>query len=188
MITAGKFSRLDFDDYGDSFDKNLERNVSRTAGEAPRNNLFNANFLEPLRHRKLMSASGILSTLNVLREPIADYQSSRGIARNETITFMNLITSLISQAYTAGLTILVMLWNLLPLVEGFVYLIRFILDKLIDILETEEPKDKVMKTIIFCGELFLILIVIFLIVGLIFMPVYVLTAKLFGKLWGMIVW
>lgn len=101
---------------------------------------------------------------------------------------MNLLTSLLTQSYTAALTILVMLWNLLPLVEGFLYFARFILDKLVDIIETGDPKEKAMKTIVFCGEMFVILIIIFLIVGLIFMPVYVLTARLFGKLWGMIIW
>lgn len=81
-----------------------------------------------------------------------------------------------------------MLWNLFPLLDGFVYFIRFFLDKLIDIFETEDQKEKIMKAVIFAGEIIVILFLIFLIIGLIFMPVYALTAKIISKVWSMIAW
>lgn len=86
----------------------------------------------------------------------------------------------------AAITIFVMLWNLLPLAEGLLIFVRFVLDKLIDIFETDNQKDKALKAAIFVGELIVILMIVFLIVGLIFVPVYVLTSKLFGKLIAML--
>ncbi|KAF7277795.1 hypothetical protein GWI33_009213 [Rhynchophorus ferrugineus] len=62
-----------------------------------------------------LSKSGLLYTLNLIRDPVVDYQEKRGVSRNEEITFVTLVTSLCTQAYTAAITILVMLWNLMPL-------------------------------------------------------------------------
>ncbi|XP_060524328.1 uncharacterized protein LOC132700800 isoform X2 [Cylas formicarius] len=135
-----------------------------------------------------VSESRILYTLNMIREPVVEYQEARGIPRTEDITFVTLVTSLCSQSYTAAITILVMLWNLMPLVDGFVYFIRFLLDKLIDILQTQDTKDRAIKTAIFVGELTVIMFLIFMIVGLIFMPVYVLMVRLFSKVFSMVVW
>lgn len=101
---------------------------------------------------------------------------------------MALITSLCTHAYTAAITILVMLWNLAPLLDGFVYFARFVVDKLIEIFETRDKKEKIMKAAVFAGEIIVILFIIFLIMGLIFMPVYVLTARIISKIWGMIAW
>ncbi|XP_057670920.1 uncharacterized protein LOC130902682 [Diorhabda carinulata] len=135
-----------------------------------------------------MTESAILSTLRSVRAPIVNYQETRGVSRNEQISFINLITSLCTHAYTAAITILVMLWNLAPLLDGFVYFARFTVDKLIDIFETDDPKEKIIKTAVFAGEIIIILFLIFLIIGLIFMPVYVLTARIISKIWGMIGW
>ncbi|KAJ8927365.1 hypothetical protein NQ314_020140 [Rhamnusium bicolor] len=135
-----------------------------------------------------MSQTGVLYTLHTLREPIVEYQETRGVPRSEQVAFVALITSLCTQAYTAAITILVMLWNLAPLLDGFVYFARFLLDKLIDILETEDQKEKIMKAAVFAGEIIVVMFIIFLILGLIFMPVYVLTAKIISKIWGMIAW
>lgn len=151
------------------------------AGSAPNRNNNPAKTLK-------MSQSGILYTLHMIREPVVDYQESRGVPRNEEITFLTLVTSLCTQAYTAAITILVMLWNLMPLVDGLVYFVRFVLDKLIDIVQTEDNKDRAIKAAILFGELTIIIFIIFMIVGLIFMPVYVLMARLFSKIFSMIAW
>lgn len=104
------------------------------------------------------------------------------------ITFLTLVTSLCTQAYTAAITIMVMLWNLMPLVEGLIYFVRFLLDKAIDIVRTEDNKDRAIKSVILFGELTIIVFIVFLIFGLIFMPVYVLMARLFSKIFSMIAW
>ncbi|XP_028129410.1 uncharacterized protein LOC114325538 [Diabrotica virgifera virgifera] len=135
-----------------------------------------------------MTESTILHTLRSVRSPIVNYQESRGVPRNEQVSFINLITSLCTHAYTAVITILVMLWNLVPLLDGFVYFARFAVDKLINIFETRDSKEKIMKMAIFAGEIIVILFIIFLIIGLIFMPVYLLVARIISKIWGMIVW
>ncbi|KAG5875711.1 hypothetical protein JTB14_012409 [Gonioctena quinquepunctata] len=135
-----------------------------------------------------VSQSAVLRTLRSAREPIIVYQETRGVSRNENITFLTLITSLCTNAYTAAITILVMLWNLVPLLDGFVYLARFVMDRLIDIFETQEQKEKIMKATIFLGEILVIFFLIFLMMGLILIPVYVLTARIVSKIWGMIMW
>lgn len=68
------------------------------------------------------------------------------------------------------------------------YFARFVLDKLIEIFETRDKKDKIFKVAMFLAEIIVILFIIFLIMGLIFMPVYVLAARILGKIWGMISW
>ncbi|XP_018563893.1 uncharacterized protein LOC108905501 [Anoplophora glabripennis] len=135
-----------------------------------------------------LSPSYVLNSLRAVREPIVDYQEGRGVSRSESVSFLALITSLCTHAYTAAITILVMLWNLAPLLDGFVYFARFVVDKLIEIFETRDKKEKIMKAAVFAGEIIVILFIIFLIMGLIFMPVYVLTARIIGKIWGMIAW
>lgn len=135
-----------------------------------------------------MSESGILFALQTVREPIVDYLEARGISRTEYVSLVSLVTSLCTTAYTAAITILVMLWNLSPLMDGIVYFVRFVLDKLIEIFETQDHKEKILKSVIFAGEVIVILFILFLIMGLIFMPVYVLTARIETKIWSMIVW
>ncbi|CAG9854802.1 unnamed protein product [Phyllotreta striolata] len=130
----------------------------------------------------------LLDTLYSVRAPIVDYQESRGVSRNEQITFISLLTSLCTHAYTAAITILVMLWNLAPLLDGFVYFTRFALDKMIDVLETDDPKEKALKAAMFTGEIIVICFLMFMIVGLIFLPVFVLISKIFSKIWTMIAW
>ncbi|XP_048526513.1 uncharacterized protein LOC109540812 isoform X5 [Dendroctonus ponderosae] len=130
--------------------------------------------------------SGLLYTLHMIREPVVDYQESSSVPRNEEITFLTLVTSFCTQAYTAAITILVMLWNLMPLVDGLIYFIRFLLDKAIDIVETEDNKDRAIKGAILFGELTIVVFIIFMIVALIFMPVYVLMARLFSKIFSIL--
>ncbi|CAH1104597.1 unnamed protein product [Psylliodes chrysocephalus] len=130
----------------------------------------------------------LLNTLISVRAPIVDYQEARGVSRDEKVTFLNLMTSLCTHAYTAAITILVMLWNLAPLLDGFVYFTRFALDKMIDILETDDPKEKALKAAMFTGEIIVICFLMFMIVGLIFLPVFVLISKIFSKIWTMISW
>nr|CAI5862894.1 unnamed protein product [Callosobruchus analis] len=135
-----------------------------------------------------VTSSQILGMLRTVREPIVEYQENRGVSRTEQISFVTLVTSLCTHAYTAAITILVMLWNLAPLLDGFVYFARFLLDRLIDIVETEDPKDKIVKSVVFLVEIIIVLFIIFLIMGLIFMPVYVLAARIVSKVWGMVAW
>lgn len=75
----------------------------------------------------------------------------------------------------------------MPLVDGLIYFIRFLLDKVIDIVQTEDNKDRAIKGAILFGELTIVIFIIFMIIGLIFMPVYVLMARLFTKIFSMLI-
>ncbi|XP_050300011.1 uncharacterized protein LOC126738627 [Anthonomus grandis grandis] len=133
-----------------------------------------------------ISRSGILYTLHKLRDPVAEYQETRGVPRDEEITFLNLITSLCSQAYSAAITIMVMVWNLMPLVDGLVYFLRFFLDKIIDIVQTENNIDRATKIVLFFAEITVIMLLFFLIMGLIFMPVYELVVHMGRKVLSLV--
>ncbi|KAF2879829.1 hypothetical protein ILUMI_26356 [Ignelater luminosus] len=127
-----------------------------------------------------------LDILESLREPLAEYQEKHGLSKNEQFGFITLMTSLCHHAYNAVITILTMLYNLLPLLEGFLYLARFILDKLIEICRTRETGEKVLKSVIFFGEMAAIVLIVMIIFGFILLPVWCLFSTIFGKILGII--
>lgn len=79
-----------------------------------------------------------------------------------------------------------MLYNLIPLVDAFLYLARFILDKLLEINESKSIPDMVLKCVLFVIEMVLITLLILLICGLIIYPVWKLSSSLLGKFWTML--
>lgn len=99
---------------------------------------------------------------------------------------MTLITSMFHQGYQAALTILTMLYNLIPLVDGFLCLARFVLDKLIEIAETDSKPEMILKIGMFTVEIFVILIMCLLICGLVIFPVWQLFSALLSKFWGLL--
>lgn len=72
----------------ESFSKVSDSNITlgesvRISQEYPKQSVLRTNFLEPLRQSKIMSASGALTVINLLREPLVEYQSSRGFPKDE---------------------------------------------------------------------------------------------------------
>lgn len=128
----------------------------------------------------------LIRSLHAVREPLAEYQERNGTPRDEMFHFVPLINMLGQSAYNVTIAVLVMLYSFVPLLEGFLYCVRFILDKLIDILESGETKDKVVKGLLFLLELLVIFFVLFLIISFIVWPVFQLTWSLFGKVWHML--
>lgn len=99
---------------------------------------------------------------------------------------MSLMSSLAHQTYNALFTIFTMLINLIPLAEGFLQMLRFIIDKSIDICVTQNKKDKALKLIVFAGELVIMFFTALLITGIIFIPVLNLLFYAFVKLWALV--
>lgn len=88
------------------------------------------------------------------------------------------------RAYNAGVTILVMLANLFPLLDGFVYLVRFLLDKTLEIAQTRDRTEVILKSLLFFGELIILLLLVMMIFGLILMPVWALLGYIISKFMG----
>ena len=78
-----------------------------------------------------------------------------------------------------------MLYNLFPLLDGFVYLIRFILDKILEICETKDTTEKILIALLFLGEVVILFLIVMLIFGLIVMPVWALVGYIISKFIGL---
>ncbi|KAK4881839.1 hypothetical protein RN001_005158 [Aquatica leii] len=90
-------------------------------------------------------SSNFTKFLQKLRDIIADHQANKGVSKHEQFGFFKLVGTLIQNAVCAIVTIFIMFYNLLPLMEGVLYLTRFILDKAIEISESETTIEVIMK-------------------------------------------
>lgn len=97
-------------------------------------------------------------------------------------SFTDLVKALCQHAYNATLTILTMLYNLMPLLEGFMYLLRFMLDKLIDIFETPRAGDKAIKSALFVGELVILFFLLYFIISILLIPIIHFTLLFINKI------
>lgn len=94
---------------------------------------------------------------------------------------MDLVKNMCTHSYQAVLAIFTMLYNLIPFLDGFLYLLRFILDKLIQICKSESTTDLVLSSVVFTGEMIVIVAFMIIITGIIIMPVWNLAYSLLGK-------
>lgn len=101
-------------------------------------------------------------------------------------SFIGLMTTLAQQTYNAVFIIFTMLINLIPLAEGFLQMLRFIIDKSIDICVTPHKKDKAFKLVVFAGELVIMFFAAVIITGIVFVPVLNLLCYAFFKLWSIV--
>lgn len=97
-----------------------------------------------------------------------------------------MIAALCHSTYNAFLTIASMLWNAIPLFEGFLYLARFVLDKLIAICTSPSNVDMYFKIMVFFGEMVIICLMLFIIFGFVIFPIWYLVGHIFSKLWNML--
>nr|XP_008195003.1 PREDICTED: uncharacterized protein LOC103313462 [Tribolium castaneum] len=130
-----------------------------------------------------MSAEPFVNFLRRVRSPIALYQEPKGISKTEQYSFVDLLKTLCQQAYTAFLVILTMFYNMVPLLESFTYMVRFILDKLIDIFESPTTWEKSVKALIFAGELAVLFFLLYFIITILLIPIihfsFIFVCKIF---------
>lgn len=94
---------------------------------------------------------------------------------------MDLVKALFTHSYQAVVAIFTMLYNLIPFLDGFLYLLRFVLDKLIEICKCETKSDLIFSSVMFVGEMVVIVAFIVIISTLILVPVWNLAYSLIGK-------
>lgn len=97
-------------------------------------------------------------------------------------SFVALMQALFQAIYHAVITIITMIINLFPLVDGFLHVCRFLLDKSLEICHTEGRKEKICKILLFIGEIFILSLVIMLIICMIVLPVWALVSYLMSKI------
>lgn len=106
-----------------------------------------------------------------VRGPVADYQAKNGVPLEQQISFVDLIRMLFVCSQAAVFTILTMLWNLYPLLDGFLYVIRFVLDKTLYVCQGETPTERSYRGVVFFGEMVILLLANLFILNLIVMPI-----------------
>lgn len=76
-----------------------------------------------------------------------------------------------------------MVYNLFPIIDAFLLILRFILDKGIDCLQSQSS-ERYIKTAVFFVEFIAIVILVLAISGLILVPLSVLFGHVFHKIWN----
>lgn len=126
-----------------------------------------------------------MPVLRSIREPLAEYQEKKGISRNQNYTFLALVSAVCQYVYTVLLCIANMVYNLFPIVDAFLLILRFLLDKGIDCLMAQSS-ERIIKSVVFLVEFIAIIIMVLAISGLILVPLSVLFSHVFHKVWNAI--
>ncbi|KAF5278615.1 hypothetical protein FQA39_LY00657 [Lamprigera yunnana] len=127
------------------------------------------------------SCSGFFSILQNVRDTLAEHQEEQGIPKEEQYGFLCLLKSLLQLTLHGFFAISAMFYNLLPLLEGLLYIVRFILDKIIEISETESKLVIAAKVVLCIFELICITLLMLIIFIFILFPVFSLLANMWGQ-------
>ncbi|XP_044757301.1 uncharacterized protein LOC123315608 [Coccinella septempunctata] len=124
--------------------------------------------------------------LQKIRDPLADYQEQKGVPREELYSFLSLLTTLCQHSYNAFVVIFAMLYNLSPMMDSILCVLRFLLDKMIEISQTQNLQERTHKVLIFVGQLSVLGAVGFMIYTLIIFPIVNLISAIALCTWGWI--
>ncbi|XP_045465890.1 uncharacterized protein LOC123674834 [Harmonia axyridis] len=124
--------------------------------------------------------------LQRIRQPLADYQEQKGLPREEIYSFLSLLTTLCQHSYNAFVVIFAMLYNLSPMMDSVLCILRFLLDRMIEISQTSNLHERTHKLVIFVGQLSVLSAVGFMIYTLIIYPIVNLIGAIALCTWGWI--
>ncbi|XP_017891021.2 uncharacterized protein LOC108631543, partial [Ceratina calcarata] len=155
----------DFDFEGDDFTSTLLRDLcsSENRYKDPSKSDANKNFLYNLR------------------EYLVSYQESFGVPRTE-YSFSALIGTMGRATGRSLLALLYVILNIIPVVEVFLYLLRFVLDKLISIRNSKDFRQTMTRCLVFTTELFSVYICLIFIFGFIVLPIVHMVIDIVAKL------
>ncbi|KAK6617681.1 hypothetical protein RUM44_005269 [Polyplax serrata] len=117
-----------------------------------------------------------------LREDLADFQESHGLPRTRDYSFVSLGLALAQETGRAIYSLLQMFTELFPVIAIVSLILRFALDKMIEILETPETFPKIKKTTIFILEIIAILIPLWILIAMIVIPLISLILSMFKRI------
>ncbi|XP_014609855.1 PREDICTED: uncharacterized protein LOC106789848 isoform X1 [Polistes canadensis] len=115
-----------------------------------------------------------------IREHLANYQESNGIPRTE-YPFRDLVKVMGQATGRSLIALLYIIVNIAPIAEIFLYILRFILDKLINIKNTNNISQMVIKYLILVIQLFSIYVCLTFIFGLIILPILYMVLHIVAK-------
>ncbi|KAL2743983.1 uncharacterized protein V1477_007859 [Vespula maculifrons] len=116
-----------------------------------------------------------------IREYLANYQESNGIPRTE-YPFTDLVKVMGQATGRSLIALLYVIINTAPIVEIFLYILRFILDKLIYIKNTNDIRQMMIKYVILGIQLLSIYVCLTFIFGLIVLPIVYMVLHIVAKI------
>ncbi|XP_047369380.1 uncharacterized protein LOC124956945 [Vespa velutina] len=116
-----------------------------------------------------------------IREHLANYQESNGIPRTE-YAFTDLVKVMGQATGRSLIALLYIIVNTAPIVEIFLYILRFILDKLIYIKNTNDIRQMMIKYVILGIQLLSIYVCLTFIFGLIVLPIVYMVLHIVAKI------
>ncbi|KOC59672.1 hypothetical protein WH47_10992 [Habropoda laboriosa] len=106
---------------------------------------------------------------------------SCGVPRSE-YSFLALIRTMGRATGRSLLALLYVMLNIIPVVEVFLYLLRFILDKVISIRNSKDFRQTMVRCFIFTAELFSVYVCLIFIFGFIVLPVVHMVIDIVAKI------
>ncbi|XP_053995553.1 uncharacterized protein LOC128885499 [Hylaeus anthracinus] len=119
--------------------------------------------------------------LHNFREYLVNYQESCGVPRTE-YSFSALIRIMGQATGRSLLALLYVMLNVIPVAEVFLYILRFILDKIISIRNSKDLRQTIIRCIVFTTELFSIYICLIFIFGFIVLPIMQMVISITAKI------
>nr|XP_033330967.1 uncharacterized protein LOC117222994 [Megalopta genalis]XP_033330982.1 uncharacterized protein LOC117223008 [Megalopta genalis]XP_033339902.1 uncharacterized protein LOC117228312 [Megalopta genalis] len=110
------------------------------------------------------------SYLQRIRDCLAAYQESNGVPNTE-YSFATLIKALGQATSQSLLALLYVILNIIPVAQVFLFVLRFILDKMISIRDSKDFRQMMIRSFVFLTELFSVYICLFFIFGFIILPI-----------------
>lgn len=124
---------------------------------------------------------GPIYLLKQVRDQLQLYQEKRGILPEEN-NFVNLLGVVITQSGQAMYAVFTMFLALIPAMSIFIYVMNFILDRLVDIITTRNNKELWVKGGIFILQLIALSILTKFILGAIFAPIFSMQLTIISKM------
>ncbi|XP_050496752.1 uncharacterized protein LOC126878227 [Bombus huntii] len=139
------------------------------------------NLLRDLHNKDSLKDHTKNNFLYNFREYLVRYQESCGVPRTE-YSFWALINTMGQATGRSFLALLYVILNIIPVVEVFLYLLRFVLDKVISISNSKDFRQTVTRCLIFTTELFSVYVCLIFIFGFIVLPIVHMVIDIVAKI------
>ncbi|CAK9825154.1 hypothetical protein ANTRET_LOCUS3221 [Anthophora retusa] len=169
------YSHSDFDRSKYRYRRNF------TAGDNISTNLLHDLNIINDRYKDLTKNDRKKNFFHNFREYLVNYQESCGVPRTE-YSFSALITTMVRATGQSLLALLYVMVNIIPVVEVFLYLLRFILDKVISIRNSKDFRQAMVRCFVFMTELYSVYIFLIFIFGFIVLPVMHMVIDIIAKI------
>ncbi|XP_076231326.1 uncharacterized protein LOC143177336 [Calliopsis andreniformis] len=133
------------------------------------------------RYQDVSKSDDKSNFLHNIREYLVKYQESCGVPRTE-YSFPALIRLMGQATGRSLLALLYVMLNIIPVVEVFLYILRFVLDKVISIRSSKDFRQTMIRCLVFTTELFSVYVCLIFIFGFIVLPIVQMVIGIIGKI------